>query len=242
MRAFLAAVSMLSCLPVGKFYPTEDDMRRSIHFFPAAGLLFGAIFYGIAWLCLRYFPHTLSAAFLTLAPEFLTKCFHLDGLADTADGFLSSRPRERKLEIMRDSHIGTMGVFAIVALLGMKFAALESMTGEMILSAVPLMLLNGRCCAVFYVGLSRYARPDGLGALFFRKKPWGGMISGVLAMGLCGWLLAGIPGLIASGSVILFAWIWSRVTKQVIGGATGDTIGASEELAELLTLLLLFRA
>ena len=111
-----------------------------------------------------------------------------------------------------------MGVFAIVALLGMKFAALESMTGEMILSAVPLMLLNGRCCAVFYVGLSVYAAARRTGRAFLPEKPWGGMISECLrwdsAAGF--WREFRID---CVRSVILFAWIWSCVTKQVIGGA-----------------------
>ena len=169
MRPFLAALSMLSCIPTGRFQPTEKDIMRSIHFFPAAGILFGAMFYALAWLFANYLPHPAAAMLLTLLPEFLTKGFHLDGLADTADGFMSSRPKERKLEIMRDSRIGTMGVFAIVALLGMKFALFGSMTA-MVAPAAALMMLNGRCAMVLYIGMSRYARPEGLGALFSARS------------------------------------------------------------------------
>ena len=162
MRPFLAALSMLSCIPPGRFCPTEQDIMRSIHFFPAAGILFGAMFYALAWLFTVYLPHPAAAMLLALRPECRPKGFHLAGRADTADGFMSSRPKERKLEIMRDSRIGTMGVFAIVALLGMKFALFDSMTDMMAPAA--LMMLNGRCAMVLYIGMSRYARPDGLGA------------------------------------------------------------------------------
>ena len=81
MRPFLAALSMLSCIPPGRFCPTEQDIMRSIHFFPAAGILFGAMFYALAWLFTVYLPHPAAAMLLALLPEFLTKGFHLDGLA-----------------------------------------------------------------------------------------------------------------------------------------------------------------
>lgn len=240
MRPFFAALSLLSCVPLASFQPTEQDMRRSIHFFPLVGIVFGALFFGLAKLFSWYLPLSASAMLLTLLPEFLTKGFHLDGLADTADGFMSSRPRERKLEIMRDSRIGTMGVFAIFALLGMKFALFQSMDA-MLVPAAALMMLNGRCSMVLYIGMSSYARKEGLGAIFFHSKPWFGMLAAYLAMLACGWFLAGVKGILCGAMVAVFAWVWSRVTFRVIGGATGDTIGANEELSELLTLFLLLK-
>lgn len=91
MRTFLAAVSMLSALPLGRFCPTETELRRSLNLFPAAGLLFGALFYGIGWCLAGYCAPLPAAMLLALLPEALTKGLHLDGLADTADGFLSGR-------------------------------------------------------------------------------------------------------------------------------------------------------
>ena len=239
MRPFLAALSLLSCVPLGSFQPTEQEMRRSIHFFPVVGIVFGALFFALAHFFSTHLPLSAGAMLLTLLPEFLTKGFHLDGLADTADGFLSSRSRERKLEIMRDSRTGTMGVFAIFALLGMKYALFDSMDA-MLTPAAALMMLNGRCSMVLYIGMSSYARKEGLGALFFQSKPWFGMIFAYCAMLVCGWFLAGMRGIVCGAMIAVFSWVWSRMTFRVIGGATGDTIGANEELSELLTLFLLF--
>ena len=174
---------------------------------------------------------------LALLPEALTKGFHLDGLADTADGFLSGRSRERKLEIMRDSRTGSMGVAAIFALLGMKFALFGSIPAAALPVVAGIMMLSGRCGIVLYNAMSRYARPDGLGAIWFRRRPVVGIVLALLLPGVVAWWFFGpVAGGALVGTLLLFTFIWSRVTRAVIGGATGDTIGCCEELCELLTL------
>lgn len=239
MRAFLAAVSMLSILPVGSFTPTEQDLRKMVNYYPWAGLLFALLFWGIGFVLQKgEVPSMIAAVMLAILPEVLTKGFHLDGLADTADAFLSGRSRERKLEIMRDSHIGTMGVLGIVALLGLKFACFASIPSHLFPAAAALMILSGRCGIVWYVAVSRYARPQGLGALSFSSKPYWGGISGMilLVLSCCflgKWMLLLIPLLL-----LITMLIWSRITYRVIGGATGDTIGCAEEIAEAIALLL----
>ena len=237
MRTFLAAVSMLSILPLGNFRPTEAELRRSLNLFPLAGVLFGAIVFGVGWLMERWFPAPAAAMLMAVFPEVLTKGFHLDGLADTADGFLSGRSRERKLEIMRDSHIGSMGVGAIVALIGLKFSMFLSLPSGMIPVAAALAALCGRSGMIWYIAMSRYARPEGgLGGLWFGRRPTVGM----MLAGLIPPALAALwhPDLFWIGFPLpaVAAWGWSRMTSRVIGGATGDTIGAFEELSELLTL------
>lgn len=156
--------------------------------------------------------------------------------ADTADGFLSGRSRERKLEIMRDSRTGSMGVAAIFALLGMKFALFASLPPELLPAAAGLMMLGGRSGIVLYIGMSRYARPDGMGAIWYREKPFAGILLALLLPSAAGWFFFGVPGCFAGLALTVFAFVWSRITKQVIGGATGDTIGCCEELSELLIL------
>lgn len=241
MRAFLAALSLLSCLPLGRFAPTEKELARAPFYFPLAGLLFAVLFWGITRGCLVFLPLFLAGAVLTLAPEALTKGFHLDGLADTADGFWSGRDRSRKLEIMHDSHIGTMGVLAIVSLFLLKFAAVLSILSAAplaLLWAVPLMILNGRCAMAQHIFFSRYARKEGLGKLMFEHKTVSGFLLALALPFLCAACAGLRPGVLLLPLLLLgWSFAWSLITKRVLGGATGDTIGACEELAELLTLL-----
>lgn len=232
IRAFFAAFTLLTVVPAGKFCPSTEEVRRSVTFFPAVGLALGALFYGIGLIAGDGFT---AAVLLTVLPEFCTKGFHLDGLADTADGFLSGRDRARKLEIMRDSRIGTMGVLAVVALLLAKFGAFCDSDDAAL--AAGLMLLNGRVGMLFHIAASRYARPDGLGKIWFEgAKPWAGMFFGAALAGGLGWYFADCAGLAAAASAVIFPLLWSWVTRRVIGGATGDTIGACEEMTELATL------
>ena len=165
--------------------------------------------------------HRLLEEALALLPEALTKGFHLDGLADTADGFLSGRSRERKLEIMRDSRIGSMGVAAIFAQLGMKFALFASIPAPALPVAAGIMMLSGRCGIVLYNAMSRYARPEGLGAIWFRRRPVAGIVLALLLPGVWAWWFFGVvPGSALAVVLLLFSFLWSRVTKAVIGGAT----------------------
>ena len=239
IRTFLAAVSLLSILPTGNSMPTEKEMRGVVNYYPAAGVLFALIFYGIGFGAV-YLPLLPAALLAVLLPETLTKCFHLDGLADTADAFLSGRSPEQKLEIMRDSRIGTMGVVAIFGLLAMKFSIFASIPRKNYPMALALMILGGRCGIVWHIAFSRYARKQGLGKLSFETKPTGGLICSVLFISAAGYLFAGWYGLLLLPVCIASMFIWSRITHAVIGGATGDTIGASEEFSELLFLIFVF--
>ena len=236
IRTFLAAVSLLSILPTGNSMPTEKEMRGVVNYYPAAGVLFALIFYGIGFGAV-YLPPLPAALLAALLPEVLTKCFHLDGLADTADAFLSGRSAEQKLEIMRDSRIGTMGVAAIFALLAMKFAIFASIAPEQYPMALALMVLGGRCGIVWHIAFSRYARKQGLGKLSFETKPTGGSVSSALFISAAGYYFAGWYGILLLPVCIGGMFVWSRITHAVIGGATGDTIGAAEEFSELLFLI-----
>ena len=240
MRVLLAALSLLTSFPTGKnFVPSEDEIRRTPFCFPLIGMAIGLV---LAWIGMglqRIFPPLLCAALLTFLSELPTRAFHLDGLADTADGFLSSRPRERILEIMHDSRIGTMGVLAIAAWCLVKFSAFAVLPEPLVPAALFFMSLNGRCVMVYHLMLCRYARPEGLGRLFFERKPvCGSILSLVCSFGLV-YVLFPPVYLVIPASLVIFGAVWSIYTGHKIGGGTGDTLGAAEELAEVLTLLLL---
>lgn len=240
MRVFRAALSMLTCLPVGRdLTPTDEEIARTPFYFPLIGLLTGLVLAGIGAGLQKVFPPLVCAALFTFLSEFPTRAFHLDGLADTADGFLSSRPRERILEIMHDSRIGTMGVLAIGFWGLVKFAAFCALPPQLIPAALLLMSLNGRCVMVYHLMCCRYARPAGLGRLVFERRPTGAAVLSLLCTAGAAWAVLPPTGLILPGIMLVFGILWSLYTRWKIGGGTGDTLGAAEELAELVTLLTL---
>lgn len=241
MRIFRTALSMLTCLPAGRnFVPTEEEIRRTPFCFPLIGMMIGLLLALAGAGLQRIFPPLVCAAVLTFLSEVPTRAFHLDGLADTADGFLSSRSRERTLEIMHDSRIGTMGVLAIAGWSLIKFAVFAILPQDLIPAALFFMSLNGRCAMVYHLMFCPYARKEGLGRLVFERKPVPGMILALLCtFGLAGAAFPLPPYLTMPASILIFTLLWSLYCRHKIGGGTGDTLGAAEEWSEVLTLLIL---
>lgn len=239
MKRFLAAIQFLTVCPfVAGIRCSERDLGRSTPFFPLIGLLIGAV---IAWLdcgASVIFPPLPASVMLVVALIAVSGGLHMDGLADTADGFFSSRPRERILEIMKDSHTGAMGVIAIVCLISLKIAALVSVPSALRFSTLFLMPLAGRCALVIHLAVLPYARAEGgLGTVFVqnRKKFDGVWTLGVLTV--AGWGIGGARGLIAVGLSMLATLVFSFWCQKKIGGFTGDTLGAACEIAELIPAL-----
>lgn len=238
MKSFIAAIQFLTICPfVSNFKCEERNLSQSVFFFPLIGLLIGLLAalmdYGISFLL-----PPLPASVITIALLIgISGGFHMDGLADTADGFLSSRPKERILEIMRDSRIGPMGVIVVVVVILLKITALASISGSLRWITIMMMPVAGRCALVLQMNILPYARSDGLATVFTRQKsPFQPLSAFILFAAISGWLL-GLTGLgsviLTSVSVVLFSWY----CRNKIGGFTGDTLGASCELAEIVPLL-----
>ena len=236
---FAAALRFLTIIPLpGSLGTTEDELTGATPFFPLVGLLLGCIAVPLVWLLHLLLPPLLTAVLATLFLLAFSGGLHLDGLADTADGFFSSRPREKILEIMRDSATGAMGVIAIVILLLLKVACLASLDTDL-LPVVFLMPLAGRTAILLMMALLPYARPQGgLATLFYSRRSRMVGLSSLVFFSAVALLLTGVQGGLAVVltvvlSVALFSWFCQRK----IGGATGDTLGASCELAEAAVAL-----
>jgi adenosylcobinamide-GDP ribazoletransferase len=220
--------------PTGRM-PLQTDVRAEL--FPVVGLLIGVVLMLLDALYLLVLPPLVAAACAVISLVFLTGGLHIDGLADTADGFFSSRPREEILRIMRDSRTGAMGATAVACLLILKVAALSSVTPEARARAILLAPIAGRCAMAMAMGYLPPARPDGLAAMLRPKKvknlqTWPAvflLIAGALVWGMSGIVVSAIS-LIALAPLSLFIW-------RKIGGMTGDTLGATCEVVEAVALM-----
>jgi adenosylcobinamide-GDP ribazoletransferase len=192
----------------------------------------------ITWLAwkgaMTLFPAWAAGIVTLVVWVVLTGGLHLDGLADCCDGLLASTSVERRLEIMKDPHVGAFGVIGLVLLLMLKAAALGSLTpaaGSGILLAATL----SRWC-ILPAGLLPLARPSGMGADFalgFRGPfiIWGAVLPLAIAifLGLHG-IVSTLAGL-GAGALVL------RLAKSRIGGVTGDVFGMVVEIVETIVLI-----
>ncbi|GHU28570.1 adenosylcobinamide-GDP ribazoletransferase [Betaproteobacteria bacterium] len=234
LETFLGAIRFFTRLPIlSTFGQNEDDLARAMRYFSAIGLIVGA-FAGLAFAVTTFFwPKTLAVLAAMVTAILLTGALHEDGWSDTVDGFGSIGEREKILDIMRDSRIGSFGTLGLIVLLLARFLALVEI--DMLL--VPVALIAGhavsRLCATFVFHSLDYARTDGKAAPFTDKLGKNDLIfASVLAI-LPVLLLSplqSIPALLfAAGATF---WLY-RLFKQRIGGYTGDCLGAVQQLAEV---------
>lgn len=242
MRPFFAALKFLTVLPVpARWAGGEEALARSAACFPLVGLLIGAAAAGAALALHELLPAAPAAVLVVLLLAGASGGLHLDGLSDAADGFLSARPRERVLEIMRDARAGPMGAAAVAGVLLLKSAALASLgEKEAFWLAALLMPLAGRCALTLAMAVLPYARPEGgLGSVFWRRSRAPAALVGLAVLAGGAGLAARWAGLAAALGALAVALALALWSRRRIGGATGDTLGATCELAEAAVPLVL---
>ena len=242
MKAFILALQLMTRLPVKKEIPVTDErLIRGIVYWPFVGVIVGALDCLVFALLSFLLPKSAAAAFAVLCQLCVTGGFHLDGLCDTADGIYSARSRERMLEIMKDSRIGTNGVIAAVFDIGLKILAFAGLENP--IPAILLAPVAGKCIQGILIYKSVYPRERGLGAAYVGKIP-AAVMAGCLVCGLVlvelGLFLAGYRRLLCAPLIFVAAAVVYRFyIHKKLGGMTGDTLGAGNELCELVFVLTL---
>jgi len=237
----VAAVSFLSVLPMpGRTRLFSRDAAAppliGSAYFPLVGLLLGFLLYLLVLVFTPLIPQPALAGLLVVALALLTGGLHLDGLMDTCDGLFGGSTRERKLEIMRDSRVGSFGVLSGVCILLLKFAFLVSLREQALPSVLLVTLPSARWALVLVLRVFPGARPTGLGEAFRRSTtPERLILAGIMAAVIA--LATGrLIGLIVLAIVSIVAYALGFWISKKLGGLTGDTYGAIEELAEVIAL------
>jgi adenosylcobinamide-GDP ribazoletransferase len=215
-------------------------LRAAPIFFPLVGTLMGAVAAAAMFGLDQVLPSLPATVVVVLFLEAASAGLHLDGLADTADGLLSARPRERVLEIMRDSRLGTMGALAVVAVLLLKVGFLDAVEEGLRWRAVLLAPPAGRCAALLVMSLFPYARRSGGLATVFQPAGRRARLLAALSVAwllAAGWLTLAYRGLVTAGLSLVVALLFALYVRRRIGGYTGDTLGATSELVEVIPFL-----
>ena len=168
-----------------------------------------------------------------MAEILVTGLIHIDGLADTADGLFSYADKERMLEIMKDSRIGTNGTVALILYFLAKAVFLAAVKPEYIL----LYPVISRMATSINAGLGEYAGQKGMSNGIIEKNGKKDVAVSIVITAVLSFGILGLKGLIVLALAILFILFFMENVKRKIGGITGDTMGASLELTAILVLL-----
>jgi adenosylcobinamide-GDP ribazoletransferase len=235
------AVSFLTRLPVPQREEAPSaNFARAQRMFPLVGAAIGAAV-GLFYLGTRMIglPDLAGAGFALGVSALLTGALHEDGLADVADGFGGGRDAAAKLEIMRDSRLGTYGALILMVSFVAKLSALVALSDAMVVQSLIAAHALARGALPLMSMSLPLARKDGLAANAGRPDTATAAIAGALALLIALLLLPVIEALYAVLAVVAGVVGMAWLAKRQIGGQTGDVLGAAEQVGEIAVLVLL---
>lgn len=244
-RRFFTALQFLTRLPVPRVSPsTEEQIGKAAAFFPVVGVIVGGSAALVFLLLQHVVPFSASVLCAIIFGAFLTNGFHEDGLADTFDGFGGGWTKERTLEIMRDSRIGTYGALALIFTILGKLTFLSSLPQGQIWRWLIVAHTASRWTILPLCAWLPYARAEGQGKLVAKQVGVLEIIVGTFTLLLVFILLpwqAALAALLVTTLVTLLSGLYFRARLQ---GITGDCLGATNQLTEVglyLTAVILLR-
>lgn len=240
MRLFLIAFQFLTIVPLPcTVRCEEEDLGRSMTFFPLVGLVIGALLAGADFLLAPLLPRAVADLILVVLLSVVTGGLHLDGLSDVCDGLAARGSRERFLDVMKDSRVGAVGAVSLVLVLLLKYQALLAVPVQYKREVLLFFPLVARFAQVQMTVGAKRARTDGLGSAFVGGA---GLMQFVLSWAFtlaAAYLLLGMNGIWCTLLLYLVTWGIKSWSHKRLGGITGDVIGCASELNEIFCLLFL---
>jgi len=222
----------------------EEKMRSGVRFFSLFGLMIGFLEAIVYWPLQYLFSPSIAWIFVLFFDVMLTGGFHLDALSDMADGLFSSRDKDRMLEIMKDSRVGSNGVLAIVFYYLLLVSSFLVLLPELSirLQATVILLLNlvgkNGISLLFYQMQYAGSNAQGLGTTFLNVKKQNILFCQLFSF-LVLLLFLGRVGIACYIANILVAWLYRKLVMNKVGGFNGDTLGACSPISQMVFLLTL---
>jgi adenosylcobinamide-GDP ribazoletransferase len=245
LRDLAAALGFLTLLPVGRTWP-KGAIPRAVGFYPWVGWLLGGAAGGVLWAAMRLSGHAPVGGGLLLGAltiggwALLTRLLHWDGLADTFDGLWGGATPERRLEIMRDSRIGSFGAAAIVMVAIVQTAAVADIVHAGVVWPVVVAPVFGRAAVSMAAWTMPSPRDDGLGLTAIGRPGAYDLVAWSLATAgialLAGWAPV-TPLTVVCTVGLMGVLLIPRALARPVGGMTGDLFGATVLLVETLVLV-----
>ncbi|CDI48775.1 adenosylcobinamide-GDP ribazoletransferase [Clostridium tetani] len=237
---FLLMIQFLTRIPVKRSLPCEkEDFRRGAAMLPIIGLIVGCIQWTVFYILSKIFPANITAIFIILVGMVLIGGLHQDGLGDIFDGFFSFKgDKEKIIEIMKDSRVGTFAVLALIFDILIKYTALSFIIENNMSYAIIITPIMSRCTLVFLFLIGKNAKKNGTGNLFIQNVSVKEFIISFIFMIVPSVLLIGYKYsviIIVVSFIITLAFL--NLCNRKIGGITGDCLGANNEIVEMFTML-----
>lgn len=239
MKRFILMLQFFTRIPINmEIDIKEDDFAKGIVYFPFVGLVIG-IFNVLTYLLFaKISTGLLPVVMVTLVNVIITGALHVDGLADTCDGIFSARKKERMLEIMKDSRIGTNGAVAIFFDLALRIILLSSVSETHVIKIILVTSIISRTmlAVLTYIAVKGKSK-SGLGSLFVGKVTKRDGIIAVCICGILSFLIFGYMALIIIGLNIVLIFIYRNYILSKLDVITGDALGGANEVSEIFILM-----
>ena len=241
LNGFLLMIQFMTRIPVNKELSCDmEDFRIGISYFPIIGLIVGGIQYLIYFLLQNIIASEIAIVIAVMAGVLLTGALHVDGLGDVFDAFYSFRGgKDKILEIMKDSRMGTYGSLAIFFDVILKIVSFILLEQRGLISVMILGPVIGRGAMVFLFSIGKSAKEKSSGNVYIGNCSIKEVIITFIEIMIIGTFIVGplrTIFLIVSSYLIIF--LFNKYCNFKIGGLVGDTLGAGNELSEILTLII----
>ena len=235
MNDLRLAIGFLTVLPLAP--RGEAQMGAGRAYFPLVGLALGGILAGLDIVLREALPPLVVSALLVAGLLVLTRAIHTEGFLDSCDGLFGGYDRARRLEILRDPHVGAFAVIGGTSLLLLKWSLIAGIPDEERTALLVLFPCLSRFAMLAAMGAFPYPREQGLGTSFQSGRRRWQMAFGFATAATAGGLLIGLAGLVLLGVAVAAALAIGAWVTRLLGGMTGDTYGAVNEIAEVAVLL-----
>ena len=234
-------------IPIKADLGFDEEFHKSIVYFPLVGFVIGLISFVVGSLAIKIFDPFLTSILIVAAEVILTGGLHIDGLGDTFDAIYSNRDKERMLEIMKDSRLGTNSLLAILFLILIKIGLINAMINSNLMCLIIFMPMISRLAVIVMLYKTVTPRKVGMGNIFIGKATLNMFITAIVYTSIIIVVVSKFIFLSTSLNIIkllssilvvmLFDNLFKKSVYKKIDGVTGDILGCTIELGELVFLL-----
>ncbi|OPJ55789.1 adenosylcobinamide-GDP ribazoletransferase [Alkalithermobacter paradoxus] len=243
MRRFLGILQFLTRIPISANLGFDEEFHKGVVYFPFIGLILGSLYLIFTYTSIKIFGYYIGTVAFLLSEVLLTGGLHLDGLGDTFDGIYSYKDKDKILEIMKDSRLGTNGLLSILFLILLKIGFVFMLISRGIYYPLIVCPIVGRLSISFACYKTKSPRPSGMGNSFIGKVDLGQIskciFQTIFFMVVIGYIFKNAFSLIVINIMFIpilwiFVKLYTKYITRIIGGITGDILGSICEISQLI--------